>query len=63
VSGGIIQTAVANRNLGLELEYRQPSMLLEGDARTEEPTTDAGLTFQYDDPRVSDELACLLRMI
>ena len=60
MSGSIIQTALTNKTLRLELAYRQPSMLWEGDARTEAPTTGAGLTFQYDDPQVSDEFACLL---
>jgi hypothetical protein len=63
VSQSIIQTAVANKTLHLELDYRQPSMLLEGDTRAEKPTTATELTFQHDDPPVSDEFACLLKMI
>jgi len=47
---GIIETAVDNKSLHLELEYRQPSMLGEGNA-SEEPATDTGLALQYEDPQ------------
>jgi hypothetical protein len=62
VSQSIIQTAVINKSLRLELDYRQPSMPLEADASIEGPTTDTGLALQ-DDSQVSDEFACLLRVI
>jgi hypothetical protein len=62
VSQGIIQTAVSNKTLRLELDYRQPSMLREGNVSIEIPTTDAGMALQHDEP-VSNEFACLLRTI
>jgi hypothetical protein len=63
VSGGIIQAAVTNKNLCLELEYRQVSMLQEGNSGSEEHTTGTGRAYQYDDPQVADEFASLLRVI
>jgi hypothetical protein len=63
VTRSIIQTAVTNKTLRLELTYRLPSKVRAGDAIVEEPATDTGLTFQHDDPQVSDEFACLLKMI
>jgi hypothetical protein len=63
VSRGIIQTALTNKTLRLELEYRQPSVLREGDARTEESAADTGTALPYDDPQASDEFACLLSVI
>jgi hypothetical protein len=62
VYGGIIQTAVTDKTLCLELEYRQPYTPRDGEAR-QEPASDIGFTFQYDDPQVSDEFACLLMVI
>jgi hypothetical protein len=63
VSQSIIHTAVTNRSLRLELDYREPSMPLEGDASIEGPTTDTGLALQDNASQVSDEFACLLRVI
>jgi hypothetical protein len=63
VNQSIIQTAVINKSLRLELDYRQPSLPLEGDASIEGPTTDTGLALQDNDSQVSDEFACLLRVI
>ena len=48
VGRGITETAVNNKSLHLELEYRQPSMLGEDNANNEEPATDTRLTLQYD---------------
>ncbi len=63
MSQSIIQTAVTNKTLRLELDYRQPSTFREGDSNIEGPTTDTGLAKQYGDLQVSDEFACLLRVI
>jgi hypothetical protein len=63
VSTGIIQTALTNKTLGLELEYRRPFMSREGNASIEEPTTDTRLALPYDDPQVSDEFVYLLSVI
>ena len=64
MSQSIIQTAVTNKTLRLELDYRQPCMIRESDARTAKPAPDnTGLAPRYDDPQVSDEFACLLRVI
>jgi len=63
VSRSIIQTAVANKTLRLELDYRQPALLPDGDGPAEKPTTDTELAFQSDDLQISDEFACLLKMI
>ena len=63
MSQSIIHAAVTNKTLRLELDYRQPSMLRESDPSIEGPTTDNGFALQYDDSEVSDEFACLLRVI
>jgi hypothetical protein len=63
VSGRIIETAVTNKTLHLDLDYREPSMLPEGDVIIEGPMTDTGLPLQYGDPQVSGEFACFLRVI
>jgi hypothetical protein len=63
VSGRIIETAVTNKTPHLDLDYREPSMLPEGDVIIEGPMTDTGLRLQYGDPQVSGEFACFLRVI
>jgi len=63
VIGSIIQTAITNKTLRLELDYRQPSVRHEGDTNIEERMIDTGVVPLYDDPQVSDEFACMLRMI
>ena len=63
MSQSIIHTAVTNKTLRLELDYRQPSMFREGDLSIEGPKTDAGLALEYDGSLVSDEFACLLEVI
>jgi hypothetical protein len=63
VSHSIIHTAITDKTVRLELDYRQPSALRENDAGIEAPTTEVGLVPQYHDSQVSDEFACLLRVI
>jgi hypothetical protein len=54
VGRGITETAVNNKSLHLELEYRQPSMLGEGNANNEESATDTRPALQYDQRQASD---------
>src|SRR5271170_5208187 len=58
----LIQTAVTNKTLRLELDYRQPSILSEGDATIEGPTAETGLALPYD-PQVADDFTYLLSVI
>jgi hypothetical protein len=63
VSGCIIQTAVINKTLRLELDYRHPNMLPRGDGGIKGLVADNGLAPKYDDPQVPDEFACSRRVI
>ncbi len=58
MSGSIIQTALTNKTLRLELVYR-PATLPEDNAHSGDPA----LVFPFDGPKPSDEFACLLEMI
>jgi hypothetical protein len=60
VSKGIIQTAVTNRDLRLELRYHLPSTFPE--TANDEPAIDIGFAPEYD-AEISSELACLLLAI
>lgn len=63
MTGSIIHTALTNSTLRLELEYRVPSVLKEGNAGIDEPTNSDILGFQHADTQVWDEFTCLLRLI
>jgi hypothetical protein len=63
VARSIIQTAITNKALRLELEYRQPSMFRDGDAGFEGPTIDTGVALPCVEQQTSDEFAGLLRLI
>ena len=56
MSQSIIQTALTNKTLRLELIYQAPSMLREEDDTTMKPATQTGLA-------IADEFACLLSVI
>jgi hypothetical protein len=59
VSGGILQTAIRNTNVRLELQYHE-SFIFTG---SEEPEIDAGPSLPDSDLTSPDEFACLLKMI
>ncbi len=63
MSRSIIQTAVNNKTLRLELEYLQPSRPRQGDAGIAHPMTDTGLILRHVDPQAWDEFVHLLRVI
>jgi hypothetical protein len=59
VSGGILQTAIRNNNVRLELQYYESFNFI----GSEEPETDAGLGPPDSDAAISAEFDCLLRII
>jgi hypothetical protein len=63
VSRSIVQTAVTNKDLRLELTYYSLSASWEGHASSQEPATGTGMALQYDDPQVWAEFDCLLEVI
>jgi len=63
VSRSIIQTAVTNRDLHLELSYRVPCILRKVDASVGDTTIETELALCYDDPQTSGEFSCLLSVI
>jgi hypothetical protein len=63
VSQGIIQTALTNKTLRLELTYAVPSTLRQEDETGMEPATRTGLAGPDSVQAISDELACLLSVI
>jgi len=63
VSQSIIQTALTNKTLRLELSYRVPSMLHQESDATMEPATHTGLTHPRSVQVFSDEIPCLLSAI
>jgi hypothetical protein len=62
VNGSIIQTALTNKTLRLELVYR-PATLPEDNAHSGDPAMGPASEFQFDGPKPSGEFACLLEMI
>ncbi len=63
MSRGIIQTAVTNKDLHLELIYRLPCILRTVDASVGDTTIETELALCYDDARTSGEFTCLLSVI
>lgn len=63
MNGSILQTALTNKRLRLELDYRKPSMPWEDNAGAARPTTDIGVVFHHTEPKPADEFACLLSVI
>jgi hypothetical protein len=62
VSKGIIQTAITNKNLRLELTYHVPPTFPEGCTAKDEPAIDTAFAFEYD-AEIASELVCLLSTI
>ena len=60
VGQSIIQTALTNKTLRLELSYRVPTMLRQESGPMMEPATHTGLTHPPSVQVISDEFACLL---
>jgi hypothetical protein len=59
VSGGILQTAIRNTDVRLELQYRESCIFTD----SEEPETNAGLGLPDSEPLISAEFDCLLKVI
>jgi hypothetical protein len=47
MNGGIIEAAVTDKTLRLELEYRRPTRFRDGRTRTEETSIVSGLAVPY----------------
>ncbi len=58
----ILQTALTNSRLRLELDYREPSRFPDGDTGSEE-RLEIDLAVRRADQRLSAEFACLLSVI
>jgi len=63
VSHGIIQSALTNKTLRLELTYTDPSMLRQEDDTGMAPATHTGPARPDSVQAISDELACLPSVI
>ena len=63
MSPGIVQSALTNKTLRLELTYTVPSMLRQEDVTGMEPARHTGLARPDSVQAISDELACLLSVI
>jgi len=63
VSKGIIQTALSQKDHGLEVDYRQPCVSRHGAAMVGALTIPAQLTMGYDELRMWDQITDLFRMI
>jgi hypothetical protein len=63
VSGSIIQTALTNKALSLELDYRQPPTSRQGDAIREGMRACTELSPSDGDLRMWDELTYWFRII
>ena len=63
MSQGIIQSALTNKTLRLELTYTAPSMLRQTDDTGMEPAAHTGLAGPDSVQAISDELACLPSVI
>ena len=63
MSQGIMQSALTNKTLRLELTYTVPSMLRQADDPGMEPATHTGLANPDSIQAISDELACLPSVI
>lgn len=62
MSRSIIQTALSNKSLHLELEY-QPSRPQEGGDDIAAPMTETGIVLRNVDPRAWDDFVSFLRVI
>ena len=62
MSASIIQTALSNKSLRLELEY-QASRPHEGNDDIAAPMTDTGIVLRNVDPRAWDDFVHFLRVI
>ena len=62
MSKSILQTAITNKNLHLELTYRLLATLPESGSFNDEPTIDTAPTLGHD-AELSSEFACLLSMM
>jgi hypothetical protein len=63
VSASIIQAELTSMDVNLEFTDRLPRTLLDSDPSIDNPVNDTGLAPRHGDLQMSDEFACLLRMI
>jgi hypothetical protein len=63
VSASIIQAELTRMDVNLEFTDRLPRMRLDGDPSIDDPVNDTRLAPRHGDLQISDEFACLLRMI
>jgi hypothetical protein len=63
VSATNVQSALSTTEWHLDLAYDGPSRLSAADPSIDDPVNDTGLGPRRGDLRVSDEFACLLRLI
>jgi hypothetical protein len=59
----MIQADLTSMDLKLELTDRLPHMSVDGDPGIDDPVNDTGLGPHRGDLHLSDEFACLLKMI
>ena len=63
MSGSIIQAELTRMDLSLKFTDGLPRTLLDSDPSIDDPVNDTGLAPHGGDLQMSDEFACLLRMI
>lgn len=64
MSGSIIQAELTRMDLNLKFTNGlPPRTLLDSDPNIDDPVNDTGLAPRHGDLQLSDEFACLLRMI
>jgi hypothetical protein len=63
VSGSVIQGELTRMDLKLKFTDGLPRTLLDSDPSIDDPVNDTGLAPHGGDLQMSDEFACLLRMI
>jgi hypothetical protein len=63
VSASNVQPALSTTDWVLELAYDAPPRLSVADPSIDDPVNDTGFSPQHGDLHLSDEFACLLKMI
>jgi hypothetical protein len=63
VSASNVQPALSKTDWHLDLAYDAPTRLSVADPSIDDPVNDTGIGPQHGDFHLSDELACLLKMI
>ena len=63
MSASNIQSALGTTDSPLDLAYAAPSRLSVADPSIDDPVNDTGIESQRGDLQLSDEFACLIRLI